>query len=70
MQHVRSHEVEQLQLTDLFIGALAYVHRGLKTNSGKLTVINKIKQLSGKNLIYSTLPTERKFNVFVWEARQ
>lgn len=70
MQHVRSHEVEQLQLTDLFIGALAYVHRGLTTNSGKLAVINKIKQLSGKSLIYSTLPTERKLNVFVWEARQ
>ena len=68
MQHVRSHEVEQLQLTDLLIGALAYVHRGLTTNTGKLAVINKIKQLSGKSLINSTLPSETKFNVFVWEA--
>ena len=69
IQHVRSHEVEQLQLTDLFIGALAYAHRGLTSNPGKLAVINKIKKLSGKSLIYNTLPTERKFNIFVWEAQ-
>jgi hypothetical protein len=68
IQHVRSHEMEQLQLTDLFIGALAYVHRGLTSNEGKLAVIERIKQRSGKNLIYSTLPSERKFNVFIWEA--
>ena len=69
IQHVRSHEMEQLQLTDLFIGALAYVHRGLTGNEGKLAVIDRIKQRSRKSLVYSTLPTERKFNVFVWEAR-
>lgn len=69
MQHVRSHEMEQLQLTDLFIGALAYVHRGLHTNAGKLAVIEHIKKRSGKSLVNSTLPSERKFDVFVWEAR-
>ena len=68
IQHVRSYEMKQLQLTDLFIGALAYVHRGLNTNLGKLAVIEQIKQRSAKSLIYSTLPSERKFNVFVWEA--
>jgi hypothetical protein len=68
IQHVRSHEMAQLQLTDLFIGALAYVHRGLRTNAGKLAVIERIKQRSGKSLINNTLPSERKFNVFVWEA--
>ncbi len=68
IQHVRSHEMEQLQLTDLFIGALSYVHRGLSANSGKLTVINRIRQRSGKTLVNSTLPTEKKFNVFIWEA--
>ena len=69
IQHVRSHEMEQLQLTDLFIGALAYVHRGLTTNTGKLAVIERIRLRSGKSLINNTLPTERKFNVFVWKAR-
>jgi len=68
IQHVRSREMEQLQLTDLFIGALAYVHRELTSNEGKLAVIEHIKLRSGKSLIYSTLPSERKFNVFVWEA--
>ena len=69
IQHIRSHEVEQLQLADLFIGALGYVHRGLCENQGKVAVIEKIRNLSGKNLIKSTLPSEDKFNVFVWEAR-
>lgn len=69
IQHVRSHEMEQLQITDLFIGALTYVHRGLTTNTGKLAVIDRIKQHSGKSLINSTLPSERKFNIFVWEAQ-
>lgn len=69
IQHVRSHEMEQLQLTDLFIGALGYVHRALDTNKGKLDLINRIKSRSGKSLIQSTLPTERKFDVFVWRAQ-
>ncbi|EKO3553016.1 TPA: DUF3800 domain-containing protein [Escherichia coli] len=70
IQHIRSHEVEQLQLADLFIGALGYVHRELSSNKGKVAVIEKIRNLSGKSLIKSTLPSEDKFNVFVWEARQ
>lgn len=69
IQHVRSHEMEQLQLTDLFIGALGYVHRGLQGNAGKLAVIERIRQRSGINLTCSTLPSEKKFDVFVWEAR-
>ncbi|MCV4872623.1 DUF3800 domain-containing protein, partial [Escherichia coli] len=43
IQHIRSHEVQQLQLTDLFIGALGYVHRGMNSNAGKIQVINRIK---------------------------
>ena len=69
IQHIRSHEVEQLQLADMFIGALGYVHRGMNSNSGKNGVIARIRELSGKNLIRSTLPSEDKFNVFVWEAK-
>jgi len=70
MQHVRSHEVEQLQLTDLFIGALSYANRGLSNSAGKNAVIQRIKQLSNKTLTNSTLPSEKKFNVFIWEARE
>ncbi len=69
IQHIRSHEVQQLQLADLFIGALGYIHRGLDTNRGKVQVINRIKHFTNRELLKSTLPTESKFNVFVWEAR-
>lgn len=69
IQHVRSNELEILQLTDLFIGALAYIHRGLHQNEGKIKLINRIKHYTNKELLRSTLPTERKFNVFVWESR-
>lgn len=68
IQHIRSHEVEQLQLADLFIGALGYVHRGLTSNEGKVEIIEKIKERSAKSLTRSTFPSETKFNVFVWEA--
>ncbi|MDC6118731.1 DUF3800 domain-containing protein [Serratia rubidaea] len=69
IQHVRSHELEHLQLTDLFIGALGYVHRGLEGNKGKLHIIERIRQHTGRDLIRSTLPAEGKFNIFVWGAR-
>ncbi len=35
IQHIRSHEVEIVQLTDLFIGAFSYLHRGLRYKQGK-----------------------------------
>lgn len=70
LQHIHSHEVEQIQLADLFIGALCYVHRKLEGNAGKLAVIEKIKERSNKSLDISTLPSEKKFNVFVWKPRE
>ena len=70
VQHVRSHEVEQLQLTDLFIGAIGYINRGLSSSEGKLALINHIRQRSRKSLVLSTLPSEQKFNVFIWEPRE
>ncbi len=66
IQQVHSHEIEQLQLADVLIGALGYVHRGLRTSSAKQAVIEKIKATSGFGLLHSTLPSEKKFNVFVW----
>ena len=68
IQEVRSEEVSLLQLTDLLIGALSYYHRGLKSNQAKLTLIELIKRRSGYSLDRSTLPTERKFNFFIWHT--
>lgn len=70
IQLVRSHEIEQVQLADLFIGAISYLNRNLTTNQGKLNVIARIientKQLnvSGYTLLHSTLLKEEKFNIF------
>lgn len=70
LQHIHSRDVEQLQLADLLIGALSYVHRGLKSNAGKVAVVQRIRQRSQKTLLGSTLPLERKFNIFIWEPRE
>lgn len=66
IQQVRSHEVTIMQITDLFIGAITYLHRELETSSAKLEIIEHIKKLSKHNLDRSTLPRENKFNIFVW----
>ena len=66
IQQVHSSEIEQLQLADVLIGALSYLHRGLQTSPAKQAVIERIKARSGFSLRRSTLPSEKKFNVFVW----
>lgn len=66
IQQVHSHEIEQLQLADVLLGALGYVHRGLQTSPAKQAIIERLKAKSGFSLRRSTLPSEKKFNVFVW----
>lgn len=68
LQLVRSHEIEILQLTDLLIGAIGYLNRGLKSNEGKTRLIDLIKEKSGYSLTKTTLVSEEKFNLFVWKA--
>lgn len=69
IQQIRSHESELLQLTDLFVGALSYLHRGLQTSQAKLELIEHIKQRSGYSLSKTTLLREEKFNLLIWKAR-
>ncbi len=66
IQQVHSSEIEQLQLADVLIGSLSYLHRSLQTSPAKQAVIERIKAKSGFSLTRSTLPSEKKFNVFVW----
>ena len=70
LQLVRSHEVEQLQLADLLIGAISYVNRGLQGNAGKLAVIDRMRKRSGYALTRTTLLRENKVNLFRWHARE
>ncbi|WP_133012424.1 DUF3800 domain-containing protein [Marinomonas flavescens] len=69
MQRIHSHEAEQLQVADLLIGALAYLHRGLQTNQAKLDLIARIKERSGYQLTRNTLLRENKFNLFIWNGQ-
>ena len=70
LQQVQSHEIEQVQLADLLIGAVCYQNRQLSGNEGKIRVIEKIKKRTGYSLTRSTLLREEKFNLFRWEASQ
>ncbi|WP_034256475.1 DUF3800 domain-containing protein [Adhaeribacter aquaticus] len=68
IQEVKSDEVALLQLADLLIGAVSYLNRGLSSNLGKVEIIKKIQKRSGYSLQQSTLPTERKVNIFRWQS--
>lgn len=68
IQLVGSKHVPCLQMADLFAGALAYSHRGLKTNAAKLAIVDRLKQRTGLTLQWSTAPGRTKFDIFVWEA--
>ena len=69
IQQVHSHEVEHLQLADLLIGALGYLHRGLDTSDAKMQIIKRIQDLSKLSLQKNTLPSAKKFNLFLWRAQ-
>jgi hypothetical protein len=70
LQLVHSHEIEQLQLADLLIGAVAYLNRGLEGNAGKMVVIQRMQQRSGYCLTKTTLLKEEKINIFRWHAAE
>ncbi|MGB8344738.1 MAG: DUF3800 domain-containing protein [Ktedonobacteraceae bacterium] len=69
IQTVRSHEVEQIQLVDLLIGAVGYANRNLHTNPAKLALVSRIQHRSHYSLLKTTLLREDKVNLFRWEAR-
>jgi len=70
MQLVRSHEVQQIQIADLLIGAVGYANRDLQTSDAKLSVIARIRECSGYNLTQTTLLSEKKVNIFRWNPKR
>ena len=70
VQMVLSHEVEILQLTDMLIGAVSYVNRGLHMNAAKLAVVERMREHSGYSLTKTTLLKENKVNLFMWQATE
>lgn len=69
IQHVRSHEIELMQLADFLLGAVVYANRGLTGNSAKRMVAEKIEEHRKRKLTVSSPLFNRKFNVFVWGAQ-
>jgi len=68
LQTVRSHEVEILQLADLFIGAVSYANRQLDNSSAKIAVVNRMREHSGYSLTKTTLLREDKVNILIWQS--
>lgn len=69
VQQVRSHEVEQIQLADLLLGALMYANRELTTNAGKVALVERLRERSGLQLTRTTLLREPKVNLYFWKPR-
>lgn len=65
IQEVDSNQVELVQLSDLFLGAISYVNRNLESSLPKKRIIERINQ-RGYILTKSTLLREEKFNLFKW----
>lgn len=69
VQHVRSDEVEHIQLADLLIGAVAYRNRHLRGNRGKEHLVARFRERSGLGLLHTTARTRPKVNLFIWEPQ-
>ena len=61
-----------MQVVDIFTGAMGYRHNNTDLNESispaKVAVVNKIINRSGSTLLKSSLPSEQKFNFFIWSA--
>lgn len=66
---VQSHDVPLLQLADVLIGALSYVHRGLYGSPAKLALVAHLRHRSGLRLEQSSLLRAEKFNLLLWRAQ-
>jgi hypothetical protein len=70
IQTVRSDEVNILQLTDLIIGALSYINRGLVSSQTKVELTNYLSSRVGLDLMHTTSRDTQKFNIFKWSPRR
>lgn len=72
VQPIRSDEVQLMQLVDILTGAIAYRHNHdaiMPSDSvTKIRLINRIIQRSGLSLVKTSLLSEKKMNLLVWQA--
>lgn len=73
IQIVRSHEIELMQIADLLIGALSFIHQGKESlpdaSVAKKAIVQRIKDRSFFTLMKRTPLRETKFNLFFWQPR-
>lgn len=73
-QIMHSREAELMQLADVLIGALSYLHRDHMekeaVNPAKKAIVERIREKSNYTLTKNTLLRETKFNLFFWQPRQ
>ncbi len=70
IEAVRSHDVPLVQLADVLAGVLSHRFRGIQGSQAKQALIDHVKERSGLSLERSTPPGARKFNLFIWRARE
>lgn len=70
VEAVRSHEVPLVQLADVLAGVLSHHFRNIRSSQAKQAIIQRLRERSGLGLNRSTPPAARKFNLFVWRARE
>lgn len=70
IEAVRSHDVPLVQLADVLTGLLSHHFRGIQDSQAKQALIQHLRARSGLGLDRSTPPGARKFNLFVWQARE
>lgn len=72
LQEIRSFESELMQLADVLLGILTYIHRDLGSaphaSPAKTQLVEHLRQKSGYSLLKSTLPAEQKVNLWVWHG--
>lgn len=66
---VRSEQVEIVQLTDFLTGCISYANRGLSTSPAKVALVKYLRHRTALHLTQTTLFSEPKVNIFVWQAR-
>jgi hypothetical protein len=73
-QHIRSHESQFIQLTDILIGAVTYKARKLHlldtSSAAKKEIVRYLELKSGYDIDESTEPWETKFNIFDHQPRR
>lgn len=70
IEAVRSHDVPLVQVADVLTGLLSHHFRGIEGSQAKQALIQHLRECSGLELERSTPPGARKFNLFIWRARE